>query len=93
MDPYEKDELHRKWNRLMVDCERVIAAINQNVHINQDLDARREMVKLSYHHGWVSTNLKNVEPTRYDTYNGAKERLESIEKDVIEHIAECQKYI
>ena len=40
MDPYEKDELHRKWNRLMVDCERVISAINQNVHINQDLDAR-----------------------------------------------------
>ena len=24
MDPYEKDELHRKWNRLMVDCERTI---------------------------------------------------------------------
>lgn len=58
-----------------------------------DLDERREILKRIYHHGWVETNLKHVEPRRLGVYECSKEDLDDSEEAVVEHEAEGQQYV
>jgi len=93
MNPYQMNELINRWSDLLIRMTRVIAALKLNVHTHPELNARKEMVKLSYHHAWIETNLKNIEPARNQNYADAKNHLDDIERDVNEHLEECRQYI
>ena len=76
MDPYEFHELHDRWDALMVRMLRLFSKLN--IRVTEDscgLDDRAEIVKLLYHHAWVETNLKKIEPMQDNLYHNERVKV------------------
>ncbi len=83
---WTRHELHDRWDALMVRMLRLFSKLN--IRVTEDscgLDDRAEIVKLLYHHAWVETNLKKIEPMRDNLYHNERVHLDNMEPDVIAH--------
>ncbi len=57
------------------------------------VEARREALKLCYHVGWLITSLEYSKPQPEDPYDRVLHRLDELEVQILEHLANCNAFI
>jgi hypothetical protein len=88
MEQHEFHELHDRWQRMIDRMARLFQQINTRIDLPDDqvdLNIKRQLLNEIYHHGYIETNLRWLEPSRLKRYEDEKQRMDDIERDINDH--------
>ena len=96
MEQHEYHELHDRWDRMIEQLARLFKEINARIDRPDEevgLETKGELLHLLYHHGYVETNLRWLEPSRQRRYEDEKKRMDDIQRDVRDHENDARRHL
>ena len=96
MEQHEYHELHDRWDRMIDQLARLFREIDAQIDRPDeevDLDTKKELLNLLYHHGYIETNLRWLEPSRQKRYEDEKKRMDDIQRDITDHENDARRYL
>ena len=96
MQQHEYHELLGRWDGLIDQLARLFREINTQIDRPDeevDLDTKKELLNLLYHHGYIETNLRWLKPSRQKRYEDERRRMDDIQRDVTDHENDARRHL
>ena len=96
MQQREYHELHGQWDRMIDQLAGLFGEIDAQIDRPDgevNLDTKKELLNLLYHHDYIETNLRWLEPSRQKKYEDERKRMDDIQRDITDHENDARRHL